>query len=375
MIYYLTFNDPPSGIFSSQVVDVVNFLRQELKSEMRLVSFISLRKFKVNRRKIKDECSDAIVIPMIPGLRRWKLNRYLLRVLCYTGKPDAIIARSVLATHLAFESGIKEIIYDGRGAISAEWHEYNVVTDAGMLSKIQHLEKIAILNATFRIAVSSQLVKYWQHAYDYADNRNVIIPCTLNKAFEKIEITEVHISAQREKLNFSSGDIVFVYSGSVAGWQSFSLLDSFIKPHLQKSKNIKLLFLSDMDDNIKNLMKEFPSQVSRYKVDPREVPKYLMAGDYGILIREQSITNQVASPVKFAEYLACGLKVIISENLGDYSTFISDNECGHVYTQFHIPSPVTFPEKQKNRLLALKKFTKKSLVSEYERLLTSIAPD
>ena len=372
MIYYLTFNDAPSGIFSSQVLDVVNFLRQELKAHIRLVSFISLRAFKANRRKIKDECPDAIVIPMIPGVSRWKLNRFLLRILCYAGKPEAIIGRSVLATQLAFDSGVKKVVYDGRGAISAEWNEYKVVNDPGMLSEITELEKKVVHNTLFRIAVSAQLVNYWRQVYNYQDNREVVIPCTLNKAFENTELTEKNIATIRQKLSFDATDIVFIYAGSVAGWQSFSLLYEFIKPILQKNEKTKLLFLSDRDDNIQNLMKEFPSQVSRRKVAPHEVPEYLMAGDYGILIREQSITNKVASPVKFAEYLACGLKVIISEHLGDYSSFISRNGCGYIYSQFPGPSPVTLTEKQKNRILGLKSFTKNNLVSEYKKLLASV---
>ena len=55
-----------------------------------------------------------------------------------------------------------------------------------------------------------------------------------------------------------------------------------------------------------------------------------MAADYGLLIRENSFTNQVASPVKFAEYLCCGLPVIISERLGDYSEFVEKNGCGYI---------------------------------------------
>ncbi len=375
MIYYLTFNDAPSGIFSSQVLDVVNFLRQELKADIRLVSFISLRKFNINRRKIRDGCPDAIVVPMIPGVSRWRRNRYLLRMLCYMGRPEAIIGRSVLATQLALSCGIKNVIYDGRGAISAEWHEYDVVTDPGLLSAIPLLEEQAVHDSRFRIAVSAQLVNYWRESYGYRDSREVIIPCTLNKAFENIEITEENIATIRKKLNFNTGDIVFIYAGSVAGWQSFSVLYEFIKPIMQKTEKAKLLFLSDEDDNIRNLLKEFPSQVSRRKVAPHEVPEYLMAGDYGILIREESITNKVASPVKFAEYLACGLKVIISEHLGDYSDFVSGNGCGYIYSKFLGPSAVTLAEKQSGRDLALKKFTKSSLVSEYRKLLASVVPE
>ena len=48
------------------------------------------------------------------------------------------------------------------------------------------------------------------------------------------------------------------------------------------------------------------------------------------MYRESSVTNQVASPVKIAEYLSCGLKIIISKNLGDYSEMIEKYNLGYI---------------------------------------------
>ncbi len=50
----------------------------------------------------------------------------------------------------------------------------------------------------------------------------------------------------------------------------------------------------------------------------REVASYLMAGDVGLLLRENIRTNQVASPVKFAEYVRCGVPVILTPYIGDF---------------------------------------------------------
>lgn len=372
MIYYLTFNDLPSGVFSSQVVDLISFLKNELKAEIRLVSFISIRNYRAARRRIKDECPQSIIFPMVPGVNRWKMNRYLLKVLCLITKPDVIIGRSALATQLAFDVGIRNVVYDGRGAIAAEWSEYNVVKDPVLLSEIKCLEKTAILKSRYRIAVSEQLVDYWKETYNYRDHNHVVVPCTLNKVYENKKLDKVEILSQRLELNFDVADIVFVYSGSIAGWQSFDLLEKFIKPHLKNNKNVKLIFLSDLSDNIRELIREFPMQVSCRRVAPHEVVAYLMAADYGLLIREQSITNRVASPVKFAEYLACGLKVIISENLGDYSRFVLQKECGFFYTQFTQPVSVSFSEKEKIRKLALENFSKRSQLLAYNVLLKSI---
>ena len=49
-----------------------------------------------------------------------------------------------------------------------------------------------------------------------------------------------------------------------------------------------------------------------------------------MLVRDDTVTNRVAAPTKFAEYLACGLRVVISKGLGDCSDFVEEHQCGAV---------------------------------------------
>ncbi len=372
MIIYLTYNDAPSGIFSSQVIDVVKYLNKELQADVKLISFISLRGFLANRKKIKQELPQASVFPMFPGVHRWRLNRYLLNLFILFKKPEAIIGRSVLATQLALmlkeKSHVKEVIYDGRGAITAEWKEYSVVNHPALINDIFKLEKESVLNSDFRIAVSEQLVKYWQKEFGYVSPDHVIIPCTLNSIYEKVIISEDKIAIAKRLFSLKKSDIVFLYAGSIAGWQSFNLLYDFIDPLLRSTPDNKIVFLSGEDENINKLKNEFPNQVFSTKVDQDKVPEYLLASDYGLLIREESITNKVASPVKFAEYLACGLKVIISKNLGDYTDFVTENNCGYLLNKFQ---PETI-DKQAIQALAINNFTKKAYHQKYKDLISFI---
>ena len=372
MIFYLTYNDAPSGIFSSQVIDVVKYLNKELKADIKLVSFVSIRDFFKNKKKIQAELPEAIVLPMFPGVHRWKLNVFILFLLALIYKPTVIMGRSVLATQLALrikkKSTVKQVVYDGRGAISAEWKEYGVITHPKMLQEIDELESQVVNESDFRIAVSEQLVSYWQTQYNYKLSKHVIIPCTLNPIFENVDVSENSIKKSRDLLGFKADEIIFVYSGSIAGWQSFELLNDFLNKNLASSSKHKVLFLSEMDKHISELQKKFPLQVLNKKVHQTEVPNYLLAGDYGILIREQSITNKVASPVKFAEYLCCGLGIIISENLGDYSSFVSNEQCGLLVDQF------AFSNYNKAILnkIALSSFTKKSHIHSYQTLINQL---
>lgn len=61
-----------------------------------------------------------------------------------------------------------------------------------------------------------------------------------------------------------------------------------------------------------------------------EVPACLAAADVGVLLREDSPVNRVASPVKFAEYLAAGLPVLLSDHIGDSSDLVRRERVGLV---------------------------------------------
>jgi hypothetical protein len=105
------------------------------------------------------------------------------------------------------------------------------------------------------------------------------------------------------------------------------------------------------------------------------VNKYLCASDYGILLRENSITNQVASPVKFAEYLSAGLKILISENLGDYSEFVTKNKCGTIISgkkEKYKFETVSYSDKINLYKLAENNFRKSSYINQYQQVVDSL---
>ncbi len=370
---YLTYADQPSGVYSSQVVDVCNFLNESHNAQIRLVSFISLHNFSHNRQKIKREMPSAIVLPMLPRMTSFDFNTLMLFFVLLFLNQRSVIARNVLAARIALrlKSILKlKVCFDGRGAIAAEWNEYQVVPLQEWKNSIHTWEKSVVLNADFRIAVSEELVKYWNERYGYSENKHVVIPCTLNTSFRPEILKQEEIENARKKMKFNADDIILVYSGSTAGWQSFDLLQGFLQKIINNNKNIKVLFLSEKDKNVDQLKTEFPDKIFQTFVKHSEVSGILKSCDIGILIREKSVTNQVASPTKFAEYLSAGLPVIISEGIGDYTSFVKQNDCGWVLDE----SPLQMNRlniSERNRLLQLVNdhFTKKSHNASYTNLI------
>ncbi|MFI5220501.1 MAG: hypothetical protein ACHQNT_13530 [Bacteroidia bacterium] len=375
---YLTYADQPSGVFSSQVNDVVNHLNKNFNANIRLVAFISMRDFGKNKMKIKKEVSKAIVLPMVPKANYWKFSIAFFIMVCLLLREKIVIARGVLACNVALgvkKSGtIKKVCYDGRGAIAAEWEEYKVAPYKNLIRSIELLEKNAVIKSDFRISVSNKLIEYWNLRFSYDNSNHAIIPCTLNSDF-KMSLPEAdEIKNMRAELGYTSDDLIMVYSGSTAGWQSFNLLHDCLAPLMKENKRCKLLFLSGEDDNIKNMAAEFPEQVIRKWAEHKDVQKILSVCDYGILIREKKITNKVASPTKFAEYLSAGLKVLISEEIGDYSDFAKKNNCGIVVNEGEKMTPEKVTRDEKLRMITLVEtyFTKSSQADNYTKLIQAL---
>ncbi len=382
---FLTCNDAPSGIFKSQVIDVVALIAELFDPNIRLVAFISLRKFRENKKWIKTKAPNALVFPMFPKLKNWKLNALTLFFVSFFVNTDIIIARGVFAANIALKNKkrrrTKKVCYDGRGAVSAEVSEYSVIHDKALVKTIPTLEKKAVLQSDTRIAVTNELVRFWEREFGYERGGEVVIPCTVSAS--KPNLTNVRdllplVLEPRKKLGWGQYDIVLIYSGSVAGWQSFGMLEKMFSHFAEKDSRVKILFLSPEDEAIVKLKEKYPDQVKRMWVAHDEVPFYLAGGDFGIMIREDSVTNQVASPTKFAEYLMAGLKIICSGNIGDYSAFVRKHECGGIVNEENykdgVLTPGTTNERARLMQLGYENFSKESrqILDSYQALFKNL---
>ena len=372
---YLSFGDVYSGVYQSQVIEVCEYLSQLSGKPSRLIAFVPYPLVKDQKLLLKSKYPQSWVFPMFPAhLHLWKMFVPLLAFILLFVKSRKLICRGTIACTIGLGvkrwSVLKKVIYDGRGAEKEEWREYEVGGAQKIKNDIAVLERKSVLKADFRIAVSNKLLEYWENEFGYHRNEEVIIPCTLAKSFLKeIRPSETEI---RYKYGFSESDIVLVYSGSTAGWQSFQLLNKWFEEILLNNSKVKILFLSK-----KQAVEQLPIYMEfhdRIVVDwlkPEDVYSVLCACDYGVLFREDSVTNKVASPTKFAEYLASGLKVLISERIGDYSALVSENEIGQVIRKKTAFSIVKLDADDKKVLhsFGIQHFSKSSFEMEYLKLI------
>ncbi len=384
MLYITLLDQFHPGIYSSQVIDVCDHLNSKHKVKIRVLAFLSIREIKESKPKIKALSPNSIVLPAFPGIRYFQFTSIFIFWVClFTGERIAI-CRNVFSTIAALRVKryglLKKVIIDGRSAVKAEVLEYNVFPGDYFKINIHRLEGLAINNSDYRMAVSKKLVEYWRNNYSYTKDSHVIIPCTLNGRYFKPIISDASNNASRlrQEMGFKESDIILVYSGSTAPWQSFKLMNVLLTPILERDQRVKILFLSKENNDIKMLSQKYYGRIVVKWVNHEDIQIYLACGDYGVLIREQSDTNRVASPVKFAEYLHSGLKVLISENLGDFSEFVKENKCGYVVDLKNGSIPdldkLNNEDRRQNTFLARKYFDKDSenITNSYSTLINAI---
>lgn len=377
MIIYLTYNDRPSGVYWSQVTDVVTHLNTLGMERVRLVALVSIRKFWSTRKAIRLRVPSAIVLPMVPRARYWRMNLGWVSMVCRRFKPSGIIGRGIFATHMALDmrerGKIRKVCLDGRGAYAAEWEEYRVVDDEKLIEQCRPLEADALHRSDMRISVSRALVKHWKARYGYAGTSYVVIPCTLGtNNIDPVYQDQIQV---RSELGWSAGDTIMVYAGSTVGWQSLELVEEQLVPLLTADRSMKLLFLCEESPQTISLMKKFPDQVERRWVHHEQVRRFLMACDIGILLREDSLTNRVASPTKFAEYISAGLPVLVSPYLGDLSDLVTEHHLGLVVAEDGSVPPIHSPDQhERERLIrvAREHFTKRAHYSAYAKVLEAL---
>jgi glycosyltransferase involved in cell wall biosynthesis len=65
-----------------------------------------------------------------------------------------------------------------------------------------------------------------------------------------------------------------------------------------------------------------------------DVPAYLSAADAGLAFIKSCLSKMASSPTKYAEYLGCGLPLIINEGIGDSDMLVTTEKAGALVRDF-----------------------------------------
>lgn len=203
------------------------------------------------------------------------------------------------------------LINDVRGDVLDE-HKNNYLK----LFLLNQSNKFVFENSDKLFFVSSYLKEKYCKKYNLSLGAAYVCPTFVPD--NKFDFNEKNRIRIRKNLEYSSEDIVIVYSGNLARWQNIELvLKAFSN---STNMQLKLLILTKAT-NIMDVLKKSNcdlSRISTKNVTYEDIEKYYHAGDFGILIRDNTDTNKCAAPTKFSEYVNSGLALIINRIESDY---------------------------------------------------------
>jgi glycosyltransferase involved in cell wall biosynthesis len=136
--------------------------------------------------------------------------------------------------------------------------------------------------------------------------------------------------ARRRELGLD-GKFVVCYCGAMSHWQRPDALAAAFAAIRAAMPDAHFLVVSPEAARLESELAArgvSPEDVTVRAVPHDEVSPHMMAADVALLLREDTSTNQVASPVKFAEYLRSGLPVILTPYIGDFGRLAAEEDVG-----------------------------------------------
>ena len=207
---------------------------------------------------------------------------------------------------------------------------YIIKSGTRIILKVRLFRKleVSILYKADKIVVVSNFFK------EYMLNKFLQkVPKIKEKLFVIPNRTTVKDLDMEYLLSKKKNNHIGVYSGSTAPWQNINELKVLIKTAININPKIEFKIITYEKAPFEISFKQeqdIYKKVQITEVSSEEVYENLIECNFGILIRENNLINNVSSPLKFGEYLAAGLPILISEGIGDTEIIINHYNAGVV---------------------------------------------
>jgi glycosyltransferase involved in cell wall biosynthesis len=353
-VLYISYNGMLDALGQSQVIP---YLRELSKRGVRftLLSFERAAAFTGKGLQQKEELRLSLAADKI----EWHCLRYhqtpslpatifdvlmgvrAARRIVREQKIDMVHARShipaTMALALKRRFGIK-MIFDVRGLLADEYVDAGHWQQGSLPYRLtKEAERRAFAAADGVVTLTESiwpLIKEW----DGLRNRtpvHAVIPCCAD--LELFTFNQVDRDRRRAELGLQER-FVIVYSGSIDGWYLTEQMADFFVHVLNQHRDAHLLWLTPTKhERVKSLMQErniSPADYTVVAVAPGDVPSYLSASDAGLAFIKPCLSKLASSPTKYAEYLGCGLPLIINSGIGDSDALITREGVGALLTDF-----------------------------------------
>lgn len=138
---------------------------------------------------------------------------------------------------------------------------------------------------------------------------------------------------RRVREEFEMGERpVLVYAGSIGTWYLLEEMASFFKVARRTLPELFFLILANGSrDAVWTALRKHgidDKDAAVHWARFEELPDYLSAADAGIAFIRPCLSKRSSSPTKYAEYLACGLPIVINSGIGDADALVEQEDTG-----------------------------------------------
>ena len=244
---------------------------------------------------------------------------------------------AAMALRLKRRLGVK-MIFDVRGLLAEEyadaghWREGEFkyrLTKRAERRFFEHADGVVTLTESIW-----EIIKDWDGLRGRAVAHEVV-PCCAD--LERFRFDPAARERRRDELNLRDR-FVLVYSGSIGGWYLNEEMADFFAALLKERGDAHFLWLTPAArERVEALMRGRGVSDERYTVRaarPPEVASYLSASDAGLAFIKPCFSKLASSPTKTAEYLGCGLPVVLNAGVGDSDLLVTREHAGVLVREF-----------------------------------------
>lgn len=353
-VLFISYNGMLDPLGQTQVIPYLRELAQRgvqftLLSFERAAAFVGegVRKREELRRELRQQGIEwhslryhqrpsvpATMYDVIAGIRKGKS-------LIKRNRIGLVHARShipaTIALALKRRLGTK-MIFDLRGLMAEEYVDAEHWREGSIPYRITKAAERRIFEETDAVVTLTEriwpIIREWQGLRG-REVQHEVIPCCVDLSLFKFSDEE----RAKRRAELGIGDkFTIVYSGSLDGWYLTEKMADFFAVFRRRRPDAHLLWLTNgSHERVKGLMasrKVEPDQFSVLSVPARLVPSYLAAADAGLSFIRRCFSKIASSPTKNAEYLACGLPLIINRGIGDSDALVEEWNAGVLLEDF-----------------------------------------
>lgn len=220
---------------------------------------------------------------------------------------------------------------------------------------LQMIDAYTLRKVAGVVYVSESMKGYYEKKY-LLRTKSIIVPCLS-------EFSEIKTNVDRIPNSF-------VYIGGLSVWQCFEeTLQLYAK--IRTTASVFHIITLDVDTARQKVIEIIGDDINIeiYSIKDRSIiPLVLNKFQYGFMIRKNDIVNMVAAPIKFLEYISCGVNVIMTNAVQSYAKIVEENHIGTIIDMSE--NEITINAFNHNaRNVYIDHFNHKHFVEEYKKLL------